>query len=159
MGSNILIKGEMKLAEHMHGSNGLGGVKLPTSPKQAISENSFYQIYQRIKANPTNITWLNTGSFTNLCILLLSYPDLIGKFDKIIIMGGAIGKGNISPAAEFNIFFDPHAFEEVLRLKKNVPLVMIPLEVTHQNMATQAVMDHFKANSSIPFSQAIYNML
>ncbi len=99
MGSNILIKGEMKLAEHMHGSNGLGGVKLPTSPQQAISENSFYQIYQRIKGNPTNITWLNTGSLTNLCILLLSYPDLISKFDKIVMMGGAIGKGNISPAA------------------------------------------------------------
>jgi inosine-uridine nucleoside N-ribohydrolase len=43
------------------------------------------------------------------------------------MMGGAIGKGNISPAAEFNVFFDPHAFDEVLRLKGSIPLVMIPL--------------------------------
>lgn len=99
MGSNILIKGEMKLAEHMHGSNGLGGVKLPTSPKQPVSENSFYQIYQRIKSHPQNITWLNTGSLTNLCILLLAYPDLVGRFDRIVMMGGAMGKGNITPAA------------------------------------------------------------
>lgn len=59
------------------------------------------------------------------------------------MMGGAIGKGNISPAAEFNVFFDPLAFDGVLRLKKDVPLVMIPLEVTHQNLATQDVIDHF----------------
>lgn len=42
-------------------------------------------------------------------------------------MGGAIGKGNITPAAEFNIFFDPEAFREVLKYKGNIPLVMIPL--------------------------------
>ena len=51
-------------------------------------------------------------------------------------MGGAIGRGNITPAAEFNIYFDPIAFEGVLRLKGKIPLVMIPLEVTHQNKAT-----------------------
>lgn len=52
------------------------------------------------------------------------------------MMGGAIGKGNSTPAAEFNIYFDPFAFEGVLKLKGSIPLVMIPLEVTHQNLAT-----------------------
>lgn len=75
------------------------------------------------------------------------------------MMGGAIGKGNISPAAQFNVFFDPHAFDEVLRLKGDIPLVMIPLEVTHENMATQNVFDHFKKNDGIPFAKAIYLML
>ena len=74
-------------------------------------------------------------------------------------MGGAIGKGNISPAAEFNIFFDPNAFEEVLILKGQIPLVMIPLEVTHENMATQDVFDHFKRFEHIPFAKAVHNML
>jgi inosine-uridine nucleoside N-ribohydrolase len=50
-GSNQLIKGEMKLAEHMHGSNGLGGVKLPTSPEKANKERSFERIYARIMAH------------------------------------------------------------------------------------------------------------
>jgi inosine-uridine nucleoside N-ribohydrolase len=57
----------------------------------------------------------------------LTYPEIKIKISKIVMMGGAIGRGNISPAAEFNVFFDPHAFDEVLRLKGNIPLVMIPL--------------------------------
>ena len=48
------------------------------------------------------------------------------------MMGGAIGVGNITPAAEFNIFFDPESFKELLVTKETIPLVMIPLEVTHE---------------------------
>ena len=94
----------------MHGSNGLGGIELPKSPKKSIKEKSFEKIYHRIIEHPGKVSWVNTGSLTNLCILLLAYPDLADKFDKIVMMGGAMGKGNITPAAEFNVFFDPHAF-------------------------------------------------
>jgi inosine-uridine nucleoside N-ribohydrolase len=89
----------------------------------------------------------------------MTYPELKQKIIKIVMMGGAIGKGNITPAAEFNVYFDPHAFDDVLRLKGNIPLVMIPLEVTHENVATQDVFDYFKKNERIPFAKAIYNML
>lgn len=101
----------------MHGSNGLGGVHLPKSPEKANFERSFEKINARIMAHEGNIIWVNTGSLTNICILLLTYPELKQKITKIVMMGGAIGKGNITPAAEFNVFFDPHAFDEVLRLK------------------------------------------
>lgn len=87
------------MAEDIHGSNGLGGVELPKSPETANKEGSFEKIYTKIMDHPTNITWLNTGSLTNLCILLLAYPILVSKLDQIVMMGGAIGKGNISPAA------------------------------------------------------------
>lgn len=53
------------------------------------------------------------------------------------MMGGAITRGNSTPAAEFNIFFDPAAFKGVLKMKGDIPLVMIPLETTHMNIATQ----------------------
>ena len=98
-GSNRLIKGEMVLAEHMHGGNGLGGVELPVSPAKAISDLSFEKIYHRIHEHSGKIIWLNTGSLTNLCILLLTYPDFKNKLEKIVLMGGALGKGNITPAA------------------------------------------------------------
>ena len=152
VGSNQLIKGEMRLAEDIQGSNGLGGVRLPKSPKSAIIEDSFQQIYNKIKENPNPVIWTNTGSLTNLCILLQTFPDIKSKIEKIVIMGGAIGRGNQSPAAEFNIFFDPHALDNVLRLKENIPFYMIPLEVTHQNLATQEILDHFRSKKDIPFA-------
>jgi len=64
-----------------------------------------------IKAQKGPVIWVNTGSLTNLSILMLVYPDIKQNISKIVMMGGAIGPGNISPAAEFNVFFDPHAFE------------------------------------------------
>lgn len=82
-----------------------------------------------------SVVWANTGSLTNICILLLTYPQLKTKLKEIVIMGGAIEKGNITPAAEFNIFFDPCAFKNVLKYKGDIPLVMIPLETTHMNIA------------------------
>lgn len=121
----------MKLAEHMHGSNGLGGVVIPTSPVEANRVNSFEKIYHRINNHEGQVVWANTGSLTNLCILMLSFPEVKTKISQIVIMGGAIGKGNITPAAEFNIYFDPSAYDQVLHIKGNIPLVMIPLEVTH----------------------------
>jgi inosine-uridine nucleoside N-ribohydrolase len=69
----------MNLAEHVHGSNGLGGVELPASPSHPVTETPFEQIYSRIKGHPGQLAWANTGSLTNLCILLLCYPDLKDK--------------------------------------------------------------------------------
>lgn len=64
--------------------------------------------------SPQKVYWANTGALTNLCFLLREFPEVKTKLEKIVIMGGAIGKGNITPAAEFNIYFDPVAFKEVL---------------------------------------------
>ncbi len=76
---------------------------------------------------PEPIVWTNTGPLTNLCILLMNYPEVRSKIKEIVLMGGAIDKGNVTPAAEFNIYFDPCAFDGILRLKGDVPLIMIPL--------------------------------
>lgn len=83
----------------MHGSNGLGGVKLPRSPEKAITLKNFEKIYHRIKEQKGPIVWVNTGSLTNLSILMLVYPDIKENISKIVMMGGAIGRGNITPAA------------------------------------------------------------
>lgn len=76
-------------------------------------------------------------------------------------MGGAIGKGNITPAAQFNIFFDAHACAEVLTMldKAKIPFVMFPLQLTHQNVATQEIFDNLVTKKHIPFAQACYTML
>ena len=61
-------------------------------------------------------------------------------------MGGAVGAGNITPAAEFNIFFDPESFKEILANKGNIPLVMIPLELTHQVRANKPIFDFLETH-------------
>ena len=81
-------------------------------------------------AHEQPVTWANTGSLTNLCYFLRQFPDVTKKLKQIVIMGGSTGRGNITPAAEFNIYFDPQAFDEVLKLKQEIPLVMIPLDTT-----------------------------
>lgn len=75
--------------------------------------------------------WANTGAMTNLCFLLRRFPEIKEKIEKIVMMGGAIGAGNMTPAAEFNIYTDPKAFKCVLENRGDIPVVMIPLEVTH----------------------------
>ena len=131
-GSEVLIAGEVHLAEHMHGSGGLGGVEIPSSDKEAVSENPFERIRDRVMGQEGKIVWANTGATTNLCWLFRKFPEVKSKISQIVLMGGAIGVGNITPAAEFNIYFDPESFKEVLQTKGDISLVMIPLELTHQ---------------------------
>jgi inosine-uridine nucleoside N-ribohydrolase len=159
VGSDQLINGTMRLGEDVHGENGLGGVQLKKSPRPAISENGLQRTYEKIMQQDGQVIWANTGSLTNICILLLAYPQLKTKLKEIVIMGGAIGKGNITPAAEFNIFFDPFALKNVLKYKGDIPLVMIPLETTHMNIAGQDVYDHFKGYSAHPFGLGLYNTM
>lgn len=77
----------------------------------------------------------------------------------IVIMGGAIGQGNMSPAAEFNILFDPVAYERVLQNKGSIPLVMIPLEVTHEVRAKEPIFNFLRRYKEIPMAQALLSML
>jgi inosine-uridine nucleoside N-ribohydrolase len=60
---------------------------------------------------PDKVIWANTGALTNLCFLFRKYPEVKAKIERIVIMGGAIGLGNCTPAAEFNIHFDPLAYK------------------------------------------------
>lgn len=55
------------------------------------------------------VVWISTGALTNLAILIHICPEILKKISLVSLMGGAIGKGNKTPAAEFNIYFDPHA--------------------------------------------------
>lgn len=66
----------MVFAEHIHGEGGLGGVKLPKSDKEAIQENNFQEIRNRIMAQDSKIVWANTGSLTNLCFLFRQFPEV-----------------------------------------------------------------------------------
>lgn len=78
-----------------------------------------------------------TGTMTDVALFVATYPDLVrDKVSQIVLMGGAEGRGNRSPCAEFNILCDPEAAAIVFDAE--VPVVMVPLNITHTNLFTSA---------------------
>ena len=118
------------MAGAFHGENGLGNVQLPlpdTAPEQTPAWDALYAAAKRM---PGELRLVATGPLTNVAIALTKYPDLHGLLHSIALMGGAAVGGNVTPAAEFNIYDDPDAAQIVF--KSGVPLVMCGLDVTMQ---------------------------
>lgn len=105
------------------------GAKLKISDKKAIDKNVMLSIYNDIMSQEKKVHFVVTGAMTNLAILIKAFPDMLEKLEGITIMGGAIGLGNWSPAAEFNILVDPEAAHIVFNC--GIKITMVPLEVTH----------------------------
>jgi purine nucleosidase len=86
-------------------------------------------------AEPGTITLCTLGPLTDVATALVKAPDIAGRIREIVMMGGAYFEvGNLTPSAEFNIIVDPEAADVVMR--SGVPIVMAPLDLTHQMLAT-----------------------
>ena len=123
-------------AEHVHGETGLNGPDLPepTIPLQD-QHGVDYIIDTLMEAEPGTITLCTLGPLTNIAMALVKQPAIAERIAEIVMMGGAYFEvGNITPAAEFNIYVDPEAADVVLRC--GAPITMLPLDVTHQIQST-----------------------
>ena len=97
------------------------------------------------------------GPLTNLGMALVKEPGIVPKIREIVLMGGGWAEGgNITPAAEFNIYVDPHAAHNVF--SSGAPITMMPLDVTHKAMSTRARVERFRALGS-PVGLAVAAML
>jgi len=122
-------------AEAIHGENGLGDVALP-APKVALDRRHAVQvIHDLIDANPGQITLVPVGPLTNIAMSLLQYPDLAAKTREIILMGGTVGAGNATPAAEANIHQDAEAAKIVF--ESGIPIIMVDLTACAQARLTR----------------------
>jgi purine nucleosidase len=132
-------------AEHVHGKTGLDGPDLPdpTMPLQDMHAVDF--IIDTVRQHPSgSVTLCPLGPLTNIASAINKAPDIIEKIDQIVLMGGAYFEvGNITPAAEFNIYVDPEAAEIVM--KSGAKIIMLPLDVTHKALVTRARNDAFRA--------------
>ena len=132
-------------AEHVHGKTGLDGPDLPdpTMPLQDMHAVDF--IIDTVRQHPSgSVTLCPLGPLTNIASAINKAPDIIEKIDQIVLMGGAYFEvGNITPAAEFNIYVDPEAAETVM--KSGSKITMLPLDVTHKALVTRARNDAFRA--------------
>ena len=129
-------------AEHVHGKTGLDGPDLP-EPTMALQQKPGvdYIIETLRAAAPKEVTLVTLGPLTDIGLALRRAPDVAGKIREIVMMAGAYFEvGNITPAAEFNVYVDPTAADIVLT--SGVPVVMLPLDVTHQLLVTPKRMDH-----------------
>jgi purine nucleosidase len=119
-------------AEHVHGKTGLDGPVLdePTMPLQAQHAVDF--IVETLRNEPEGtVTLCTLGPLTNIALAFEKAPDIIPRIRELVMMGGGFFEGgNITPAAEFNIYVDPEAADIVFR--SGVPVVMMPLDVTHK---------------------------
>lgn len=125
-------------AEHVHGKTGLDGPVLPEPEMQLQPQHGVDFLIDVLRAAPSGeITLCTLGPLTNIAMALVKAPDVAPRIREIVMMGGAYFEvGNITPAAEFNIHVDPDAADVVLN--SGVPIVMLPLDVTHQALATPA---------------------
>ena len=129
-------------AGHVHGDSGLGGAVLPAPERTAEDGHAIDYIIDTIRAAPGEITLVATGPLTNIALALRREPRLASWARDFVIMGGSAGRGNVTPAAEFNIWADPEAAAIVFSAGWTVR--MIGLDVTLLARATAAVQQRMR---------------
>lgn len=132
-------------AEHVHGDTGLDGPDLPAPTQQLESQFGVDFIIDTVMAHaPGEITLATLGPLTNVAMALVKQPRIAERVKEIVMMGGGYFEGgNITPAAEFNMYVDPDAADVVLR--SGIPIVMAPLDLTHQVQSTPERLARIKA--------------
>jgi pyrimidine-specific ribonucleoside hydrolase len=134
---------ERHVAANVHGESGLDGPALPPPSRGPQAAHAIDWIACTLTANPRPVTLVATGPLTNVALLLARYPELGTRFARVVLMGGAIGEGNVTPAAEFNIWADPEAARRVF--DSGLELTMVGLDVTHRALMTQVHADRLAA--------------
>lgn len=134
---------EQVLAEHIHGASGLDGTSLKRASRSLEATHAVDLIIQLLMDSEGDITLVPTGPLTNIAIALRREPAIVPKIKQIILMGGAYQFGNVTPAAEFNIYVDPEAAHIVFTCGR--PLTMMGLDVTHQALATPEVVARIRS--------------
>jgi pyrimidine-specific ribonucleoside hydrolase len=129
---------ELTVADHVHGESGLDGPALPEPAAAAVDESAVSFLAEHLGQG---VVLVPTGSLTNISQLLTEYPEV--RPERIVLMGGAIGLGNITPAAEFNIWADPEAATVVFA--SEIELTMVGLDVTHEAIVGPERVERFRA--------------
>ena len=122
-------------AADIHGASGMDGPNVPEPDIQLASQHSVDLLIDLLLNSDGDISLLARRPLTNIAVAMRREPAILSKIQAISLMGGAIGLGNVTPAAEFNIWFDPEA--AFIVFKSGCPITMVPLEVTHQALATE----------------------
>lgn len=151
------LRRDLVTAEHVHGKTGLDGPVLPDPKIQLQDQHAVDFIIDTLRECAAGtVTLCPLGPLTNIAAAFEKAPELIKKVQEIVLMGGAYFEvGNITPAAEFNIYVDPQAAQIIFR--SGVPITVLPLDVTHKALVTKKRNDAFR-NLASPVGIAVAQM-
>jgi inosine-uridine nucleoside N-ribohydrolase len=122
------------VAAYVHGETGLDGPDLPQAQGSPVDRHAADFLADTIRERDGDVTLVPTGPLTNVALMLALHPE--ARPARIVLMGGAVAEGNVTPAAEFNIWWDPEAAARVFG--SGLDLTMVGLDVTHKALFTQA---------------------
>ena len=139
------LRHSLVTAEHVHGKTGLDGPDLPEPTMPLAPGHAVDFIIDTLRTEPEGtVTLCPLGPLTNIATAFEKAPDIASRVQEIVLMGGAYFEvGNITPAAEFNIYVDPEAAEIVI--KSGCKITIMPLDVTHKALVTKPRNDAFRA--------------
>jgi pyrimidine-specific ribonucleoside hydrolase len=139
-GADRPLRRELHVASHVHGESGLDGPVLPEPSTAPVAQEAADFLAEKIVDGAVLVP---TGPLTNIALLLARHPDAAAKVSEIVLMGGAIAEGNMTPAAEFNVWADPEAAAVVFDY--GGPLIQAGLHLTHELQTTPERLDALRA--------------
>ena len=129
------------VAAYVHGETGLDGSDLPPPQGRPVEQHAVEFLAERVRG----ATLVATGPLTNVALLLASRPE--SRPERLVLMGGAIAEGNITPAAEFNVWADPEAANRVFA--SGLDVTMVGLDVTHRALVTRAHAERLRGSGRV----------
>src|SRR5690606_31641413 len=118
----------LKTAPYAHGESGLDGYDFGPPEVELSPEHGVDLMIRTVKESPEPVTLVPVGPMTNVAMAFLRAPEIKQNISRIVLMGGAANLGNVTPAAEFNLYVDPEAAAIVF--ESGLPITMVGLDVT-----------------------------
>ena len=141
------LVGELVVASDAHGETGLDGPALPEPEAKPLAVHATDFLAERLLGADAPVTLVALGPLTNLALLLALNPDACERVERIVIMGGAIGPGNMTATAEFNIWTDPEAAHRVFEC--GLQVTMVGLDVTNRAVLTPGHADSLRGSGEV----------
>jgi len=133
-------------AAQIHGKNGLGGVELARSASEPLNEHAVEFLSRELTEISDPITIIALGPLTNIATLIRAYPEVMSRIDEIVVMGGAIGPGNVTPTSEFNIRQDPEAADIVF--SSGIPILLYIWDVFVRVAFVRSEIESFSSSNN-----------
>ena len=145
VGAERPLRRPLVVAAHVHGESGLDGPLLPEPVSVPAAVGAIDFIAAAVGASQQPVTLIPTGPLTNIAGYLNAHGT--SGIDRVVLMGGAIAEGNMTPAAEFNIWADPEAAHAVF--SSGLDVTMVGLDVTHRAVTTPALQEQLRALGAV----------